>query len=323
MLKSQASEPLHNYEIPSVPWNKIACDLFEYKNSTYLLMVDYYSKYVELEKLTSTTSKSIISAMKSIFARHGIPLTVVSDGGPQFTSTEFNTFAKTWDFNHVLSSPRYPQSNCLAERHVQTYKQILKKVIEDNRDKHLALLQYRNMKINNHYSPAQILMSRTLRSNLPCTTNSLKPNTIKTKLYIIDIVQKQKEQQKYYKSNRQLIPLSEGCKIYVQVAPKLPWQKAIVVKNLGYRAYTVKTDNGSVLTRNRKFIKVRKEESQDDCSFQNENRVCNGNINSKQENLKCFLELENDTPAVRDSGGIHTSSGRLVKPPQRLVLQTF
>lgn len=107
------------------------------------------------------------------------------------------------------------------------------------------------------------------------------------------------EQHKYYKGNNQQIPLSDGCKIYVQVTPKLPWHKGIIVKNLGYRAYTVKADNGTVLTRNRKFIKVKKEESQDDCSFQNKNRTCNENININKENLKRYLELKNDTSEVR------------------------
>lgn len=107
---SQAFEPLQNYVILSLLWNKTGCDVFKYKSTIYLLMVNYYSKFVELEKLNSTTSKSVILNMKSIFARHGIPLTIVSDGVLQFTSEEFETSATSWDFNHVLSFPRYPQS---------------------------------------------------------------------------------------------------------------------------------------------------------------------------------------------------------------------
>ncbi|KAI8438614.1 hypothetical protein MSG28_011052 [Choristoneura fumiferana] len=52
---------------------------------------------------------------------HGIPETVMSDGGPQFTSREFSQFAKKWGFNHVRSSPHYAQSNGQAERSIQTY----------------------------------------------------------------------------------------------------------------------------------------------------------------------------------------------------------
>ena len=55
----------------------------------YLLCVDYYSKYPEITKFCDTTSRGVITAMKSTFARHGIPVSVVSDNGPQYASGEF------------------------------------------------------------------------------------------------------------------------------------------------------------------------------------------------------------------------------------------
>ena len=65
--------------------------------------------------------------MKSMFAKHGIPVKVMSDQGPQYSSSEFEDFAKMWGFEHQTSSPYYPSSNGLAERTVQTVKNILKK----------------------------------------------------------------------------------------------------------------------------------------------------------------------------------------------------
>ena len=59
-----------------------------------------------------------IMNMKGIMARHGIPEQVFSDNGPQFSCTEFAEFANTWGFVHLKSSPRYPQSNGLAEKAV-------------------------------------------------------------------------------------------------------------------------------------------------------------------------------------------------------------
>jgi len=77
-------EPLIPTELPSRPWQKLGSDLFEYKGATYILVVDYFSRYVEILKLSSTTLTSIIVALKTVFSRHGIPETLVTDNGPQY-----------------------------------------------------------------------------------------------------------------------------------------------------------------------------------------------------------------------------------------------
>ena len=64
------------------PWQKVGADLFTFKGSDYLLLIDYYSRYVEMSKLYSTTSLTIMQHMKSIFAWHGIPEILISDNGP-------------------------------------------------------------------------------------------------------------------------------------------------------------------------------------------------------------------------------------------------
>ena len=63
--------------------------------------------------------------MKSIFARHGIPEVLMSDNGPH--NYVFAEFPKNYGFNHITSSPRYPQSNGEAEWAAKTIKQLLKK----------------------------------------------------------------------------------------------------------------------------------------------------------------------------------------------------
>lgn len=69
----------------------------------------------------------MVTSMKSQFARHGIPYEVRSDNGPQVTSTDFQDFAKEWEFKHVTSSPHYAQSNGKVENAVKTAKRIIKK----------------------------------------------------------------------------------------------------------------------------------------------------------------------------------------------------
>jgi len=105
-------------ELPDYPWQKVATDLFHYKGVTYIAVVDYFLRYPEVQALESTTSESIIKALKNVFSRHGIPEVVCSDNGPQYASSEFTDFATSYDFKHVTSSPHFPQSNGQIERTV-------------------------------------------------------------------------------------------------------------------------------------------------------------------------------------------------------------
>ena len=120
-------EPLMTTPLPDYPWHILGSNLFQLKGDHYLLVVDYFSQYPEVVKLTSTTSAAVIIALKAIFSRHGIPEVFQSDNGPQYASQEFSTFAGSYGFHLITSSPRYPKSNGQAERTVKTIKQLLKK----------------------------------------------------------------------------------------------------------------------------------------------------------------------------------------------------
>lgn len=119
---AQKREPLIISLLLDYPWQVIGTDLFELKGASYLLIVDYFSRHPEIAKLTSTTSQVVIIVLKSIFARHGIPEVIQSDNGPQYASQDFTHFAKLYGFQHLTSSPHYPQSNGQAERTVQTVR---------------------------------------------------------------------------------------------------------------------------------------------------------------------------------------------------------
>ncbi|XP_037504970.1 uncharacterized protein LOC119381052 [Rhipicephalus sanguineus] len=104
-------------------------DLFHLNGQTFLLVVDYYSRFPEVVTLRSTTARAVIDALKSIFARHGIPQGVRSDNGPPFSSQEFAAFAASYGFNHATSSPHYAQSNGEAERMLRPNWQPRKDVV--------------------------------------------------------------------------------------------------------------------------------------------------------------------------------------------------
>ena len=251
---SNPKEPLQSHEIPSYPWQEVASDLFSWDDKDYVLIVDYYSRYFEVFRLPNTLSATVIAKCKETFARYGIPEKFMSDNGPQYASSEFANFAKQWNFQHITSSPRYPKSNGLAEKTVQTVKRIFSKSKADGHDVNLALLTYRTTPLDIGLSPSQLLMSRRLRSNLPSVIDSLKPinqNVDKVR----EKLQLSHDKSKVYhdRSAYPLRPLDPGDSVRVQLFDK-KWTPAVVTESLGNRSYSVKTSNGTIYRRNRKFL---------------------------------------------------------------------
>ena len=96
-LKNRSSyqkESMIPSTISKVPWQVVGTDLFQWAGSNYILVVDYMSRFFEVEKLENSTSSTVIHHMMSFFSRHGIPREVRSDNGPCYSSAEFKTFSK-------------------------------------------------------------------------------------------------------------------------------------------------------------------------------------------------------------------------------------
>lgn len=93
----------------------------------FLILIDAYSKLLEVKPLTAATSAVTIEHLHSIFATHGLPKMLVTDNGTPFTSAEFESFMGNNGIRHVKSSPYHPASNGLAERAVQSFKENMKK----------------------------------------------------------------------------------------------------------------------------------------------------------------------------------------------------
>ncbi|GCB64208.1 hypothetical protein scyTo_0000248 [Scyliorhinus torazame] len=163
----QPRETLQPHELVTSPWSKVSIDLFHALGRDYVLIVDYFLTYPEMERLHDITSSAVSHACKDTFARHGIPLTVISNNGPCFASQEWTNFARRYNFVHVTSSPLYPQCNGKAEKGVHVVKRLLCKAANAGSAFYLALLAYRSAQLSTGLSPAQLLMGRTLRTTLP------------------------------------------------------------------------------------------------------------------------------------------------------------
>ena len=158
--------------LPAYPWQKIGTDLFMLDGTTYLIAVDYFSRYPEAVKLTTVTSQRVIEALKSIFSRYGIPEEIMSDNGPHYASQQFTDFARSNHFLHTTSSPHFPQSN----GHVECAVKTVNKLLRGSQDPYLSLLSYRSTPLPwCGVSPAELLMGRQIRSNVPQVTETLTP----------------------------------------------------------------------------------------------------------------------------------------------------
>lgn len=245
----------------SLPWEKLGIDLFDFNRSKYLLVVDYFSKYPEVLSLKySSNSNTVIDRLKSIFARLGIPLSIISDNGPPFNSQEFAKFCKDWNINHVTSSPNYPRSNGFIERNVQTIKKMMKKCLEDKTDFYSALLNYRNTAKGDLPSPSQLLMSRSLRTKLPCTKQSLEPKICDFQNYKKLILEKEaKSKENYDKHAKPLSALENGQHVYFKKSLADQWTPATVVEICKEpQSYVLKAENNKLYRRNRQHILSRK-----------------------------------------------------------------
>ena len=245
------AEPVIPSDLPDRPWQKVAADLFELKGLPYLLVIDYFSRYVEVGKLSRTTSPDVAVHLKSMFARHGIPDQLLSDNGPQFSASSFAKFAEEYGFTHITTSPRYPQANGQVERAVQTVKNLLKKAA----DPYKALMAYRATPLESGISPAELLMGRKIRTTVPTLPALLCPNwpyleQFRDKNASLKIRQKKDFDRRH--SAKTLPEILPGERVW------LPDQKAegsVVERACTPRSYIVETPTGQ-MRRNRRQLNL-------------------------------------------------------------------
>lgn len=293
-------EPLITTPLPDYPWQLVGTDLIELDKCQYLLVVDYFSRYPEVVKLSSTTSSQVIAALKMIFARHGIPETVHSDNGPQYSSQEFSVFASSYGFNHVTSSPKCPQSSGQVERMVQTIKNMLKK----SADPHIAVLGYR---ATPHpwcgYSPAELCMGRRIRTTVPQSNVMLIAQWSYLREFKeknAEFNRKQKEQFDRRHGAKELPEIPDDSEVWIMSEDK-PISGRVVTIGETPRSYVVETESGE-LHRNMRQLIVAPESNSSPA------------VESEKQQQQ---QLEANIPPRRIM--TRTRAGTQIQPPERLA----
>ncbi|XP_054706738.1 uncharacterized protein K02A2.6-like [Uloborus diversus] len=163
---------VHHWEYPSAPMDRIHVDfagtIFEHM---FLMIVDAHSKWLEVYPMKTSTTFKTVECLRDFFARFGLPIMLVSDNVPPFTSQDFQAFLKVNGIKHKPTAPFIASSNGQAERYVFTVKQSLRtmKNYPGTLGQKLStfLMQYRKApNMTTLQSPAMLMMKREIRTRI-------------------------------------------------------------------------------------------------------------------------------------------------------------
>ncbi len=188
---SPSAAPIHPWEFPSKPWQRIHIDYAgPFMGNTFLIVIDAYSKWIECVPTSSSTSASTtINQLRRLFSMYGLPETLVSDNASAFVGEEFANFMSLNGIEHITSSPYHPAGNGLAERAVQIVKDGLRKIQGDTIATKLyrLLFSYRlTPQSTTGMSPSSLFMGRRLRSRMDLVFPDLQAKVKKSQRKLVE-----------------------------------------------------------------------------------------------------------------------------------------
>ncbi|GFU34203.1 transposon Tf2-6 polyprotein [Nephila pilipes] len=238
---------------------KIGVDIMDFGIISYLVVMDYYSKWIEIAEIANKYADKVITKLKTVFSRFGVPNTVISDNIP-FSSYIYKNFSNEWNFKYTFISPHYSPNNGMIERAVGIAKSIMRKAREDKRDYLVGLMEYRNTPISGlDLSPTQMIFNRRLKTKLSISNKLLNAelfNNIREKL-----IKRQKIQKLHYDKIAHPLPeLKQEENVRILNFKNKTWESAKIVSKhkLHPWSYFVKNQSEKILRRDRKHIRKSK-----------------------------------------------------------------
>lgn len=222
------------WESSKIPWERVHIDhAGPFKGSYFFIAVDSCTKWLEVQETKSITTFTTVKILKEMFARFGIPNTVVSDNGPAFISSEFKQFMTSNGIHHKLMAAYHPASNGQAERYVQTLKKKIRAMADEPGDSHTNLCRFllQNRKVINSStgrSPAEMMFKRNIRTKIDLLKVSQAP-----------------EPNEVLKNLRQFTP-GDGVQIR-DYRGHQKWKFGSVVSRIGVCHYLVSVNGGSTV----------------------------------------------------------------------------
>lgn len=217
-------------------------------HKTFLIVLDSYSKWVEVFPMTTITSSETIEKLRECFARFGLPKTIVSDNGRQLTSTEFENFCSKNGIEHLTTAPYHPQSNGAAENAVKSFKIGMKKALADPKNTKVSPETLANRYLFNYRSaihptttetPFKLMFGRDMKAHF----DQITPQKL---IEMCDSTMATTTSANANQNSKTIRNFTVNDKVLVRdfQSKSNPWKKAIVKAILGKRMYKCKTVEG-------------------------------------------------------------------------------
>lgn len=262
-------EPMHRRELPVRPWLDVALDfLGPLPSGEYLLVIiDYYSRYKEVEIMKHITAEETIARLRKIFTRLGLPVTITLDNARQFVSASFEDYCKQNGIMLNYSTPYWPQENGLVERQNRSLLKRLQISHSMGRDWKSDLQDYLLMYYTSPHSitgktPTELCYGRTIRSKIPSLIDF---ETVPSRAEITDrdkILKERSKESENAKRQAKLSDLEVGDTVLMKnltpgnkLMPNFNPSECVVVNKEGSRVTVRNKESSKVYQRNAAHLK--------------------------------------------------------------------
>ena len=245
------------------PMSDVGIDLMNVAGKEYIIMVDRFSGFPFVAKLTHTSTRAIIDKLMTWFSVEGMPRRIRSDGGPQFRGP-FEEWCECTGIIHEKSSAYNPESNGLAEAAVKNVKRVLMASMETGEDPNNALVIWRTTPKHDGPSPAALFRHRELRLPGPDLPSQEKSEEFYTTNEMRKFVKQRQSQmdrtlKTVEKKGTHYDPIEEDVRVDVYDTSSGQWllDFADTVKvRENQKSYVLRAaTSGKTIIRNRRYIR--------------------------------------------------------------------
>lgn len=296
--QSNPSKVIGSWPPTTYPFQRIHVDFCHPNNSNYLVVIDSFTKWMEVSEVKSLTTSNVIIELEKMFSKFGMPYTIVSDNGTCFTSKQFSEFCNNNGIVHITSPAYHAPSNGQAENSVRIFKKMFEKEL-----------------VENSKQDSKSSLEHILQKILYVNRNSVHTKTNKTPYEMMfsrkpilrwDML---KPSYNHVHNKHEINPKFKiGQNVYIKSfhGKGSKWQRGKIVRILGKSVFDVKIENGRIIKSHENHMtaaqeKLSNKESLGMC------RNSSGLLDILNKNT-CSLECNNDANPIIQPNASNVSS---------------